>query len=196
MDISAISPQENRHQTKTQPLASLPGRFRSSCPEQEEERPAPMPGRAPFSYVFAQVRSAAASQHNPATPLPFFSWKSPRASSKTSPSQVTAMRLLQTYFFLFPKDDFQQKVFHNMLQAEHAHLCTHTSLGRGAGPSHHPPRLLLLTQPRDGELPPEERDGNPQTSSSQPGSLPAAYLTPALKDKLYLCQLCAAPGKE
>lgn len=104
--------------------------------------------------------------------------------------------------YLFIEDDFQQKVFHNMLRAEHAHPCTHTSLGRGAHQSHHHPQLLPLTQPflqgraRDGELPLEEQDVNPWTPSFQPGSLPAAYLTPAPKHKLHLCQLCTAPGKE
>lgn len=45
-----------------------------------------------------------------------------RASSKTSPSQVTALCPLHTSFF--PGDDFQHEVFQNMLRVEHAHSCT------------------------------------------------------------------------
>lgn len=45
-----------------------------------------------------------------------------RASSKASPSQVTALCLLHTYFF--PGDDLEHKVFQNTFRVEHAHPCT------------------------------------------------------------------------
>lgn len=57
-------------------------------------------------------------------------------------------------------------------------------------------QTCLRGHAEDGEPPPEDRDVNAQIPCFQPGSLPAAYLTPALKDKLHLCQLSAAPGKE
>lgn len=97
-----------------------------------KELPQCLEEHLPLCFGTGRVCSslAAPSNHH----LPFFSWKSPnipfsrrprmvcmsvllfpavRASSKTLPSQVAAMWLLQTYFLL--KDDFQEQVFHNTL---------------------------------------------------------------------------------
>lgn len=84
--------------------------------------------------------------------------------------------------------------------AEHIHLhCRLHRLGRCW--SQHPPHSLPFVPvcgapARVRELPPEGTDRKPRASSSQQGSLPPAYLTPAQRDKLRLCPLCAAPGKE
>lgn len=84
--------------------------------------------------------------------------------------------------------------------AEHVHLhcCLH-HLSRCW--SQHPPYSLPFVPvcrapTRVRELPPEGTDRKPRASSSQQGSLPPAYLTPAQSDKLRLCLLCTAPGKE
>lgn len=101
----------------------MSGCFRSSCPEQGEEKACPNSLQNAFFHAFPQVTPAGALHHNPATSWPLCSRKTlsipfsrqqrtvgrsvllflaATASGKTLPRQPTAMWLLHAYFLLFP----------------------------------------------------------------------------------------------